>query len=174
MKKFNIVANQAIALGVYKRDNVLKAKFAKALCYNDITLKASLLSSAMVDSQSYGDFCTHAVILYNTATANRSVSDTQTDAKKAGGKDIALVARFNNIRGRMAGRGRGRHEYSGRGSNYRGLFNSRNRHDTSNRQNHGKDHFNSTRGREGGRNVRSTSSSLLHPCTMHSNHFIPQ
>ena len=104
LRKLNIVANPAIALGVYKRDNVLKTKFAKALCYNDITLKVSLLSSAMVDSQTYGDFCTHAVILYNTATANRSVSDTQTDDKKAGGKDVALVARFNNIQDRMAGR----------------------------------------------------------------------
>ena len=65
------------------------------------------------------------------------------------------MARFNNIEGRKAGRGcgRGRHEYSGRGSNYRGLFNSRNRHNTSNRQNRGKDHFNR------GRNVRSTSTS---------------
>jgi hypothetical protein len=67
LKRFSIVANQAIALGVYKRDNVLKAKFAKALCHDGVTLKASLLNSAMIDSQSYGDFCSHAVLLYNTA-----------------------------------------------------------------------------------------------------------
>ena len=77
------MANQAIALGVYKRNNVLKAKFAKALCHNDVTLKASLLSSAMIDSQSYGDFCSYAVLLYNTAMSTRCVTESQTNAKKS-------------------------------------------------------------------------------------------
>jgi hypothetical protein len=140
LKRFSIVANQAIALGVYKRDNVLKAKFAKALCHNDVTLKASLLSSAMIDSQSYGDFCSYAVLLYNTAMSTRSVAESQTNAKKSSAKDTALVARFNSIRGRMSGRGRGRnrHEHVERGNNYRGLFNSRGRSNYDSRPTHGR------------------------------------
>ena len=63
---------------------MFRSKFAKALCHNDITLKVSLLSSAMVNSQSYGDYCTHVVTLYSTAAAIRSVSDIQSDAKRAG------------------------------------------------------------------------------------------
>lgn len=112
-KRWMSVANQAISLGVYKRDNVLKTKFAKALCHNEMSLLATLLGSATVDSQSFGDFCNYAILFYNSATSSRSVADN----KNSGKKDTVLIGKFNNFKGRSRGRGRGntRPDYNNHG-----------------------------------------------------------
>ena len=121
-RKWLSMANQAISLGVYKRDNVLKTKFAKALCHNETNLLATLLGSATIDTQSFGEFCNYAILFYNSATTQRSVAE----AKNSGKKDTVLVGKFHNFRGRFAGRGRSNNRGDSRhkSSNYRDRSNS--------------------------------------------------
>ena len=138
-KRWMSLANQAISLGIYRRDNVLKTKFAKALCHNDTNLLATLLGSATVDTQTFAEFCSYAILFYNSATASRSVADS----KNSGKKDTVLIGKFHNSRGRFAGRGR-----------------SSNRGDSRNKSSNSRDKSNSS-GRYSQRNyqARSTSSS---------------
>ena len=150
-RKWLSMANQAIALGVYKRDNVLKTKFAKALCHNETNLLATLLGSATVDTQSFGEFCNYAILFYNSATTSRSVADS----KNAGKKDTVLLGRFQNARGRFASRGRGRgrsgsSDRSRSSSNYRSNSNSSGRF--SNKSNDNRSTHSSNFRGEGGRN----------------------
>ena len=124
-RKWLSMANQAISLGVYKRDNVLKTKFAKALCHTETNLLATLLGSATVDTQSFGEFCNYAILFYNSATTSRSVADT----KNAGKKETVLLGKFQHSRGRSTNRGRGRGrsvstDRSRNSSNYRSNSNS--------------------------------------------------
>ena len=61
-RKWLSIANPVIELGVCKRDNVLKTKFPKALCRNETNILATLLGSATVDTQSFGEFCNYDIL----------------------------------------------------------------------------------------------------------------
>ena len=88
------------------------------------------------------------------------------------------MARFNSIRGRMSGlgRGRNRHEHIERGNNYRGMYNSCGRPDYSSRPTHSANRnrlFNHSKGRWGnnyddrssnGSNYGSKANVKCHAC----------